>query len=293
LNQTKKINLSEHHKFYKLKMFKTLCLCFMLTLSLNSFRLLQSQELTTQGFANNLGDQKLTQVEANIRSDTEESHSAGFNQSTDSSNSDTIIHGQLDNGDALAGTETISKGEGQGLSQTQNETFSREEAVVGDAKDELTAFLNEFGEDKYHRSINGTAADGYKTNSGAIQKMFNEEDSTRKSSGAASDARYGAGVAGQLSATRYAGKDNTVRNDTSATGENMKVAVRENLWLEGGEIKNAGAAFADGEGPNPTSAASGSGVLDGDGVLSGNTRAEAIEDRAKARSYVTSNPISN
>jgi hypothetical protein len=272
-------------------MFKHLALLFTLTLSLTCYRLLQSQELTTQGFANNLGDQKLTQVEANIRSDTEESHSAGFNQSTDSSNSDTTIHGQLDNGDALAGTETISRGTGLGLSQTQNETFSREQALVGGAKDELTAFLNKFGEAKYHRSINGTAADGYKTKSGAIQKMFNERGSTRKSSGAESTARYGAGVAGQLSATRYNGKDATTRNDTSATGENMRVAVRENLWLENGEIKNAGAAFADGEGPNPTSAASGSGVLDGDGVLSGNTRAEAVEDRAKARSYVTSNPV--
>lgn len=274
-------------------MFKNLVLLSTLALSLTCYRLLQSQELTTQGFANNLGLQKLTQVEANIRSDTEESHSAGFNQSTDSSNSDTVIHGQLLNGDALAGTETISRGSGMGLSQTQNETFSREQALVGNAKDELSAFLDKFGDDKYHRSINGTAADGYQTTSGAIQKIFNEEDSTRKSSGAESTARYGAGVAGQLSATRYAGDDATLRNDTSATGENVRVAVRENLWLEDGKIKNAGAAFADSEGPNPTSASSGAGVLDGDGTLNGNTRAEAVEDRAKSRSYVTANPVDN
>lgn len=272
-------------------MIKQLILFTTLYLSLSCGRLLQSAELTTQAFANNLGNQHLTQVEANIRADTEESHSAGFNQSTQSSNSDTVIHGQLFRGDALAGTETISRGSGMGLSQTQNETFSRERAVVGNAKNELTNFLNRFGDDKYHRSVNGTAADGYQTTSGAIQKIFNEADSTRKSSGAESTARYGAGVAGQLSATRYAGKDNTVRNDTSATGENLRVAVRENLWLEGGELKNAGAGFSDSFGPNPTSAASGAGVLDGDGTLNGNSRAESVADRAKARSYVTSNPV--
>ncbi|MEL6750444.1 MAG: hypothetical protein AAFO09_09215, partial [Pseudomonadota bacterium] len=85
----------------------------------------QSQELDTQGFANNLGHQRLTQVEANVRSDTEESHSAGFNQSDISSNSNTLLHGQIDCcGDALAGTETTTGGRGQGLSQTQNETLT-------------------------------------------------------------------------------------------------------------------------------------------------------------------------
>ena len=275
-------------------MIKTLILCSTLALSLTCGRLLQSQELTTQAFANNFGDQKLTQVEGNIRSFREESHSAGFNQSTDSSNADTLIHGQIDNGDALAGTETIARGTGEGLSQTQNESFSREDELVGDAKKELNAFLDKFsnGEDKYYRGINGSATDGYKTDAGAIRKIFNEApDSTRMSAGAQGTAEYGAGVAGQLSATRYAGKDNTIRDDASATGQNLRVAVRENLQLEDQKIKNAGASFSDAEGPNPASAASGSGALDGDGVLSGRSRAEAAEDRAKARAYVTSNPL--
>ena len=271
-------------------MIKTIFLCFNLFLSLSSYRLLQSQELSTQGFANNLGENKLTQVEANIRSDTEESHSAGFNQASDSSNSDTVIHGQVNDGDVLAGTETISRGAGNGLSQTQNETFSREKALVGNAANEMAAFLEKFGSEAYHRAINGTAADGFLTNSDAIHKMFNEENSTRKSSGAESNAKYGAGVAGQLSATRYNGKDASLRNDTSATGEDVNVAVRENLWLEDGELTNAGAAFGDSLGSNPTSASSSAAVLDGDGILSGNTRAEASDDRAKSRSYATSNP---
>lgn len=275
-------------------MFKTLILCSTLALSLTCGRLLQSQEATTQAFANNFGDQKLTQVEGNIRSFREESHSAGFNQSTDSSNSDTLIHGQIDNGDALAGTETISKGTGEGLSQTQNETFSREVEPASAALDEATAFLDKFsdGEDKYHRGINGVATDGYKTDSGVIRKIFNEApDTTRMSAGAQGTAEYGAGVAGQLSATRYAGKDNTLRNDASTTGQNLRVAVRENLLLEDQKIKNADAAFSNSEGPNSAAAASGSGVLNGDGVLSGRSRSEAVDDKAKARSYITSNPV--
>ena len=271
-------------------MFKTLFVLSSLAVCLTSFRLLQTQELTTQAFANNLGDQKLTQVEANVRSDTEESHSAGYTQGSISSNSDTIIHGQLDQGDALAGTETTTAGKGVGLSQTQNETFSREVAQATGAVDELKNFLDSFGEDKYIRSINGVATDGANTNAGAIQKMFNEHDSTRKASGAQGTADYGAGVAGQLSATRYNGKDATVRDDVSATGENLRVAVRENLWLEDGDIKNAGAGFADSAGPNNAAASSASTVLDGDGVINGVSNAESTEDKAKARSYAVTNP---
>jgi hypothetical protein len=271
-------------------MFKTLLVISALAVSLSGFRLLQTQEATTQAFANNLGDQKLTQVEANIRSDTEESHSAGYTQGTVASNSDTLLHGQLKGQDALAGTETVTSGEGTGLSQTQNETFSREEPNPTGVMNELKEFLDSFGEDKYIRSINGVATDGANTKAGAIQKMFNEEDSTRKASGAEGTAKWGAGVAGQLSAARYNGKDTTVRDDVSATGEDIRVAVRENLWLEDGDIKNAGAGFSDAKGPNPAAASSASGALDGDGVLSGVSTAESREDKAKARSYIVGNP---
>lgn len=271
-------------------MFKTLFLFSSLALSLSCGRLLQSQEITTQAFANNLGDQKLTQVEANVRSDTEESHSAGYTQGSVASKSHTLMHGQLSGGDALAGSETTTAGLGLGLSQTQNETFSREKENASEALGELKNFLDSFGEDKYHRSINGVATDGASTNAGAIQKMFNEPGSTRKASRAQGTAKWGAGVAGQLSATRYNGKDNTIRDDVSATGQDLRVAVGENLWLENGEIKNAGAGFSDAGGPNPAAASSGSGVLDGDGVINGVSKAEAKENKAKARSYVTSNP---
>jgi hypothetical protein len=271
-------------------MLRTLLVLSTLTISLNCFRLLQTQELTTQAFANNFENEKLTQVEANIRSDTEESHAAGYTMGSEASNSKTLIHGQLKDGDALAGTETTTSGKGTGLSQTQNETFSREVPNASGVMDELKNFLDSFGEDKYIRSINGVATDGANTKAGAIQKMFNEEDSTRKASGADGTADYGAGVAGQLSATRYNGKDATVRDDVSATGENLRVAVRENLWLEDGDIKNAGAGFADSGGPNNAAASSGSGALDGDGVLSGVSTADAEGDKAKARSYVVANP---
>ena len=271
-------------------MYRTLLIFSTLYLSLSCGRLLQSQEVTTQAFANNLGDQKLTQVEANVRSDTEESHAAGFTQGTVASKSKTLMHGQLSDGDALAGSETVTEGKGTGLSQTQNETFSREKAVASGALGELNDFLDKFGEDKYHRSINGVATDGATTNAGAIQKMFNEPGSTRKASRAQGTAKWGAGVAGQLSATRYNGKDATIRDDVSATGQDLRVAVAENLWLEDGEIKNAGAGFSDAGGPNPASAASGAGVLDGDGVISGVSNALAEENKAKARAYVTTNP---
>jgi len=271
-------------------MHKTLLILSTLALSLSCGRLLQSQEVTTQAFANNLGDQKLTQVEANVRSDTEESHAAGYSSGTVASRSDSLMHGQLSDGDALAGTETTTGGLGESLSQTQNETFSREEAVASDALGELKDFLDNFGEDKYHRSINGVATDGATTNAGTIQKMFNEPGSTRKASRAEGTAKWGAGVAGQLSATRYNGKDATIRDDVSATGQDLRVAVGENLWLEDGEIRNAGAAFSDAGGPDPAAAASGSGVLDGDGVINGVSNALAEEDKAKARAYVVANP---
>ena len=271
-------------------MLRTLLMLSTLSIALNGFRLLQTQELTTQAFANNFENEKLSQVEANIRSDTEESHSAGYTQGSEASNSKTVIHGQLNDGDALAGSETTTSGKGTGISQTQNETFSREKPNPSEVMDELKDFLDSFGEDKYIRSINGVATDGANTSAGAIQKMFNEEDSTRKASGADGKAEYGAGVAGQLSATRYNGKDATVRDDVSATGENLRVAVRENLWLEDGDIKNAGAGFSDSEGPNNAAASSGSGALDGDGVLSGVSTADAEGEKAKARSYVVANP---
>ena len=47
-----------------------------------------------------------------------------------------------------------------GLSQTQNETFSREQPDPSEVMDELKNFLDSFGEDKYIRSINGVATDG-------------------------------------------------------------------------------------------------------------------------------------
>jgi hypothetical protein len=274
-------------------MHKIILTLSLMVASLSCARLLQSQEVSTQAFANNLGDNKLTQVEANVRSDTEESHAAGYTQGTDSSRSKTIMHGQISGGDALAGTETVTRGKGIGLSQTQNETFSREKAVASGAMDELKNFLDKFGDDKYHRSINGVATDGANTDSGAIQKIFNEPGSTRKASRAIGTAKWGAGVAGQLSATRYNGKDATVRDDVSATGQDLRVAVAENLWLENGEIKNAGAGFSDAGGPNPASAASGAGVLDGEGVINGVSTAEAEEDKAKARAYVVANPPRN
>ena len=286
------LNLTSCQRIYKSKMFKTLFLLSTLSLALNCGRLLQSQEITTQAFANNLGDKKLTQVEANVRADTEESHAAGYTQGSDASRSDTVIHGQLSDGDALAGTETTTSAKGLGLSQTQNETFSREEAQPSEMLGELNEFLDSFAgdQDKYIRSINGVATDGANTDAGAIQKIFNEEDSTRKSSMADGTAQYGAGVAGQLSATRYNGKESTVRDDVSATGEDLRVAVKENLWLEDGDIKNAGAGFANSGGVNPAAASSGSGALDGDGVISGVSNALAEENLAKARSYVVSNP---
>ena len=276
-------------------MLKTLCLLSTLSLALNCGRLLQTQDLTTQAFANNLGDKKLTQVEANIRADTEESHAAGYTQGSDASQSDTVIHGQLSNGDALAGTETTTGARGIGLSQTQNETFSREVAATSEANDELDDFLDSFAgdQDKYIRSINGVATDGANTDAGAIQKIFNEEDSTRKSSMADGNAQYGAGVAGQLSATKYNGKKGTVRDDVSATGEDLRVAVKENLWLEDGDLKNAGLGVSKAGGPNPAAASSGSGALDGNGVLSGVSNALAEEDLAKARSFVVANPEEN
>lgn len=276
-------------------MFKRLLLLSTLSLTMTAWAVVparrrQSQELDTQGFANNLGHQRLTQVEANVRSDTEESHSAGFNQSDISSNSNTLLHGQIDCcGDALAGTETTTGGRGQGLSQTQNETFSREVAKRSNSIEELNAFLDKFGEDKKVRSINGSASDGYRTRSGSFQKIRNEGESTKKASGTDSSARYGSAIAGQLSAVRYAGKDNQLRNDAASTGEYARAAVRENLWLEDGMIRNGGAAFSDSEGAQPASASSGSVALDGDGVISGNTRSIAEDDIAKARTYVAAN----
>ena len=274
-------------------MLRTLFVLSSLTLCLSGYRLLRSQEITTQAFANNLGDQKLTQVEANVRADTEESHSAGYTQGSDASESNTVIHGQLDKGDALAGTETTTEGKGNATSQTQNETFSREDPDPSEALEELNNFLDSFGDEKYIRSINGVATDGATTNAGAIQKIFNEEDSTRKASGADGNAKFGAGVAGQISATRYNGKDATIRDDVSATGQDLRVAVRENLWLEDGDIKNAGAGFSDSAGPNNAAASSGSGVLDADGVISGVSDAKAEEDKAKARTYVVMNPTND
>lgn len=276
-------------------MFKTLLIFSSLALALNCGRLLQTQELTTQAFANNLGDKKLTQVESNVRADTEESRAAGYTQGSLASNSKTVIHGQLSNGDALAGTETTTSAQGLGLSQTQNETFSREQAAPSQVMDELDSFLGSFAadQDKYIRSINGVATDGADTGAGAIQKIFNEGDSTRKASSADGIAKFGAGVAGQLSAAKYNGKKSTVRDDVSATGENLRVAVAENLWMKDGEIKNTGAGFSDAGGANPAVASSGSGALDGDGVISGVSNAVAEENKAKARSYVVANPPRN
>lgn len=274
-------------------MFKQLLLLGTLAFTLNAYRLLQSQELDTQAFANNFGDQRLTQVEANVRSNREESHAAGFNQSTISSNSDTLLHGQLLNQDALAGTETVSKGTGEGLSQTQNETFSREVEVRGDSVDELRAFLDKFAvgknADKYIRGINGVATDGFRTSAGSIQKIRNEGSSTKRAAGANGTARYGTGVAGQISGIKNGEDELTVRDDAATSGENIRVAVRENNMLDEGETNVAGAAFADAEGPNPASASSGSVAIEGDGVISGRSRSEAKEDIAKARTYTTVN----
>jgi len=269
-----------------------ICLC---ALSLSAGRLLQSQELTSQAFANNFGDKFVTQVEGNVRADTEESHAAGYNMSNLTSNSDSLLHGQLNRGDALAGSETISRGTGLGLTQTQNETFSRENAQVSGVLDELNSFLDSFAgdKDKYIRSINGVATDGANTTAGAIQKIFNEQGSTRRSGRTNGTAQYGAGVAGQLTAIKYGDKKYTNRNDVSATGENLRVATVENNWLEAGEIQGAGAGFSDSAGPNPASASSGSAALEGDGVISGRSRSEARPDVAKARTYTTSNPPRN
>lgn len=272
-------------------MFKQLLLLGTLAFTLTGYRLLQSQELDTQAFANNFGDQRLTQVEANVRSNREESHAAGFNQSTISSNSDTLLHGQMLNQDALAGTETVSKGTGEGLSQTQNETFSREVEVRGDSVDELRAFLDKFaaGKDRYIRGINGVATDGFRTSAGSIQKIRNEGSSTKRAAGAQGTARYGTGVAGQISGIKNGEDELTVRDDAATSGENIRVAVRENNLLDEGETNVAGAAFADSEGPNPASASSGSVAIEGDGVISGRSRSEARDDIAKARTYTTVN----
>lgn len=264
------------------------CLC---ALSLSAGRLLQSQELTSQAFANNFGDKFVTQVEGNVRADTEESHAAGYNMSSGSSNSDSLTHGQLNQGDALAGSETISHGTGLGLTQTQNETFSREKAQVTGVLDELNTFLDSFADhQKYIRSINGVATDGANTTAGAVQKIFNERGSTRRSGRTDGTADYGAGVAGQLTAIQYAGKRYTNRNDVSATGEKLRVATVENNWLEGGDIKGTGAGFSDSGGSSPASASSGSAALEGNGVISGRSRSESKPDVAKARTYTTSNP---
>ncbi|MEL6702612.1 MAG: hypothetical protein AAFO58_13180, partial [Pseudomonadota bacterium] len=91
----------------------------------------------------------------------------------------------------------------------------------------------------------------------------------------------------------YAGKRYTNRNDVSATGENLRVATVENNWLEGNEIKGAGAGFSDSAGPNPASASSGSAALEGDGVINARSRSESRPDVAKARTYTTSNPPRN
>lgn len=274
-------------------MFRQLLLIGTLALSLSSLRLLQSQELSTQAFANNFGDERLTQVEGNVRSDREESHVAGFNQSQISSNSDTLLHGQLLNGDALAGSETVSRGTGKGLSQTQNESFSREVEVRGDSNNELKAFLDKFAvekdEERYIRSIEGVATDGFKTDAGSYQKIRNEGESTKRAAGAQGTAKYGTGVAGQLSAIRNGDDDNSIRNDTATSGEDIRVAVRENNQLDDENTSSAGAAFADSNGPNPASASSGSVALEGDGVINAKSSSEAKEDIAKARTYVTSN----
>jgi len=268
-----------------------ICLC---ALSLSAGRLLQSQELTSQAFANNFGDKFITQVEGNVRADTEESHAAGYNMSSLTSNSDSLLHGQLDRGDALAGSETISRGTGLGLTQTQNETFSREQAQVSGVLDELNSFLDSFADHpKYIRSINGVATDGANTTAGAVQKIFNERGSTRRSGRTNGTAQWGAGVAGQLTAIQYGDKRYTNRNDVSATGENLRVATVENNWLEAGDIKGAGAGFSDSAGPNPASASSGSAALEGDGVINARSRSESRPDVAKARTYTTSNPPRN
>lgn len=271
-------------------MIRHLVLICLSALSLSAGRLLQSQELTSQAFANNFGDKFITQVEGNVRADTEESHAAGYNMSSLTSNSDSLLHGQLRDGDALAGSETVSEGTGVGLTQTQNETFSREKAQVSGVLDELNSFLDSFGEEKYIRSINGVATDGANTTAGAVQKIFNEPGSTRRSGRTNGTAQWGAGVAGQLTAIDYAGKRYTNRNDVSATGQNLRVATVENNWLEGGELKGAGAGFSDSAGPNPASASSGSSALEGDGVINARSRSESKPDVAKARTYTTSNP---
>lgn len=271
-------------------MFKTLFFLSSLAITMNCGRLLQTQQMDTQAFANNFGDQMVTQVESNVRADTEESYAAGYSQGTNGSYSDTVLHAQLLDGDALAGTETVTNTRGIGLSQTQNETFSREVAAPSDVMDELDSFLDSFGKDKYVRSINGVATDGAETAAGAIQKIFNEKDSTRKASSADGIAKYGAGVAGQISAARYNGQDSTVRDNVSATGEDLRVAVAENLWMEDGDLKNAGAGFSDAGGANPAVASSGAGALEGNGILSGVSTSEAFEDKAKARSFVVANP---
>jgi len=264
-----------------------LCLC---SLSLSAGRLLQSQELTSQAFANNFGDKFITQVEGNVRADTEESHAAGYNMSGGSSNSDSLLHGQLRYGDALAGSETISRGTGIGLSQTQNETFSREQAQVSGVLDELNSFLDSFGDDKYIRSINGVATDGANTTAGAIQKIFNEPGSTRRSGRTNGTAEWGAGVAGQLTAGQNGDKRYTNRNDVSATGQNIRVATVDNNWVEAGDFRGAGAGFSDAGGPNPASASSGSAALEGDGVINARSRSESKPGVTKARTYTTNNP---
>lgn len=275
-------------------MNRHLLLLSLMAFSLSCGRLLQSQELSGQAFANNLGNKTfVTQVEANLRSDTEHSNAAGYNSSTGSSNSDSLAHGQIAGENALAGTETVAKGTGKGLSQTQNETYSREKALLGKSKDELTAFLAKFNHKKVIRSYNGVATDGYDTTAGAYQKIRNEGDSTKKVSGADGTARYGSGVAGQQSANRYAGQEQSARNDASITGENLNVNVKENLHMENGDLKIAAAAFADAEGENAAAASSSAGALDGNGVISGVNTAEAHENVANAKSYVTSNPPRN
>lgn len=269
-----------------------ICLC---ALSLSAGRLLQSQELTSQAFANNFGDNFVTQVEGNVRADTEESHAAGYNMSNLTSNSESLLHGQLNDGDALAGSETVSRGTGLGLTQSQNETFSRENAQVSGVLDELNSFLDSFAGDKekYVRSFNGVATDGANTTAGAIQKIYNEPNSTRRSGRTNGTAQYGAGVAGQMTAIKNGEKQYTNRNDVSATGENLRVATVENNWIEGNEIKGSGAGFSDSGGVNPASASSGSAALEGDGVISGRSSSEAKPDVAKARTYTTSNPRKN
>lgn len=276
-------------------MIKSLVLICLCALSLSAGRLLQSQELTSQAFANNFGDKFVTQVEGNVRADTEESHAAGYNMSSGSSNSDSLLHGQLQRGDALAGSETIARGTGLGLSQTQNETFSRENAQVSGVLDELNSFLDSFAgnQDKYIRSINGVATDGANTTAGAIQKIFNEPNSTRRSGRTNGTAEYGAGVAGQLTAAKNGEKRYTNRNDVSATGENLRVATVDNLWIEGSDLRGAGAGFSDSAGLTPASASSGSAALEGDGVISGRSRSESSPGVTKARTYTTSNPPRN